>query len=77
MTRHVFPYVRIRARLRGDCPVCGKTTTRTCVFEHTVNPFNRRADGEPKTQDEVRDDVTAEANTWVPDFTHVACSVAS
>lgn len=62
-----------RRRRRGKCPVCGKSSTRSRIFQHTVNPFNRRPDGTPKTYAEVSADVQAEADAWTPDFTHSTC----
>lgn len=59
--------------LVGKCPVCGKNTTRRKTFEHTINPFNKNADGQPKTYDEVRAAVNAEANAWRPNFAHAKC----
>lgn len=66
------PVVTVRER-RGTCPVCGKQTTRRRTFEHTINPFNKNAEGQPKTYDEVRAAVNAEADAWVPDFRHENC----
>jgi hypothetical protein len=43
------------------------------TFEQTVNPWNRRADGTPKTWDEVAVDVRATADAWVPNFQCKAC----
>lgn len=59
--------------LVGKCPVCGKQTTRRKTFEHTINPFNKNADGTVKDWAQVRQDVNAEANAWVPDHRHEAC----
>lgn len=70
MTRYVFEPVMTRRSISGKCPNCGKRVTRSRTFEHTINPFNRNADGAPKTYSEVRADVVAEADAWVPDFTH-------
>ena len=57
----------------GKCPVCGKRVVRKATFEHTVNPFNKNKDGNIKSDSEVRQDVNAEADRWVPDFTHDKC----
>lgn len=73
MTLHTFESIRVRRTKRGKCPGCGKTTSRTRVFEQTVNPFNRGADGEAKTSSEVREAVEADADAWAPDFRHDGC----
>lgn len=72
-TRVVFERVRTRRTKRGACSECGRETSRTRVFEHTVNPFNRNAGGEPKTREEVSVAVNAEADSWMPDFRHGKC----
>lgn len=71
---HTFPVVSIARAVKGNCPVCGKSNIRRQRFEHTVNPFNRNADGAPKTREEVFKDVQEEANAWRPDHTHRACA---
>lgn len=49
----------------GKCAGCGKKTTRRVKVEHTVNPFNKTADGRPKTRAEVAADVRAELEAKV------------
>jgi hypothetical protein len=62
----------------GKCPGCGKRVTRSCTFEHTVNPFNRHpTEDRPKTWEEVAVDVRAKADAWQPDFTCQACDTAA
>lgn len=72
-TTRFQPVMAVRSVV-GTCPVCGKRTTRRRTFEHTINPFNRNADGQMKSYDEVRADVNAEADAWDPDFTHAKCA---
>lgn len=60
-----FHAISMSRRKFGPCHKCGKRRQRTKVFEHTVNPFNRRADGTPKSEAEVREDVRAEADAWM------------
>lgn len=68
--RHVFERVSTSRKRVGNCPNCGKRVTRSRTFEETVNPFNWNAEGEVKSSAEVRADVEALADEWVPDFTH-------
>ena len=64
MTR--FARVEVRAQRKGKCETCGKRWTKTRTFWHSVNPFNTRADGAPKSRAEVLADVQAEADDWQP-----------
>ena len=75
-TTHHFYGPSYRAERTGTCPTCGKKTRRTHTFEQTVSPFNRRADGQIKTWEEVRVDVKAAAAAWDPPadiFEHEKC----
>lgn len=76
MTTYRFQQVKTKATRRGKCPSCGKSVARTRVFMNTVNPFNRNADGVPKSYGEVFADVRDEAAAWAPSasyFEHDAC----
>lgn len=75
-TTHVFPKIEAKRSHSGHCPVCGRAVRRSRTFWHTVNPFNRRADGTVRTPAEVRVEVEREADAWVPDFTHATCRAA-
>ena len=52
-----FEPVRLRQSVGYKCTSCGKPLTRVVCVEYTVNPFNKNADGVPKTREEVRADV--------------------
>ena len=69
-----FEKVQRRRSALGKCPVCDRYVQRRVTFEQTVNPFNLNADGSEKTREQVAEAVKAEADAWVPDFTHLACS---
>lgn len=71
-----FEPVKTMRRASGACPVCGKKTTRSRTFEHTVSPFNRNTNGQVKSREEVRADVHDEAEAWQPDFRHPVCREA-
>ena len=62
-----FARVEVRAQRKGKCETCGKRWTKTKTFWHSVNPFNRRDDGTPKTRAEVLQDVRTEADSWNPE----------
>src|ERR1044072_8347140 len=55
LTSYSFQSYPATVVARFDCPKCGKKNrTRTFCAECTVNQFNRREDGEPRTAAEVR-----------------------
>lgn len=68
-----YDEVKSKATARGPCPICGKTNTRSTTCTETINPFNRNADGEPKTPAEVRASVDAKARAWKPPPERFTC----
>lgn len=64
MTRVVFREETLRTTKRGTCGRCAKAHTRSKTFSQTVNPWNRRPDGVPKSPAEVRASLVAEADAW-------------
>lgn len=71
-----YQRVRVQQQREGYCPICGGKVTRSKTFEQTVNPWNRNADGTPKTAREVLIAVQAVAAEWHPsieEFTHAKC----
>ena len=61
-----FDRVEVKEHRKGTCETCGKRWVKTKTFWHSVNPFNTRADGKPKSRAEVLADVQAEADAWQP-----------
>jgi len=55
--RITFDVVRLAMQVGYKCKGCGKPRTKAVRVEHTVNPFNRNADGIPKSREEVYRDV--------------------
>lgn len=54
---------------------CGKTVRRSTTLSQTVNPFNKNADGQPKTEQEIRAELKAEAEAWQPtNDIHAECA---
>lgn len=66
-----FQQVHAYRSLVGECPNCGKKTKKSRKFTMTVNPYNVNEDGEVRSVSEVREQVNAEADAWVPDFSHI------
>lgn len=69
-----FEPIRSTWTKSGLCPVCGRRVRRSKTFEQTLNPFNRNALGEPKTRDQIWDELRDKGRAWVPDFTHWRCT---
>lgn len=46
-------------------PVTGKRRSKTMTFWQTQNPFNKNADGTPKSYDQIRAEIEAEADAWM------------
>lgn len=72
-------FIRLKhsARRTGKCPACGKRVTRSRTFEGSVNPYNLREDGQPRTISEVHAQLVVQAEQWVPNFLHEACEGTS
>lgn len=68
MTRYVFERVERRATKRVKCAGgCGKLQPRARTFYQTINPFNKRADGLPKTRQDILAELEVEARNWQSD----------
>lgn len=64
MTRYTFEKVQIKWSKRLPCPECGKKLARSRTFMQTINPWNAHPDGTPRTYEEIRQNVIAEARAW-------------
>lgn len=60
-----FEEVTRRAAKNLPCPDCGKKVRRQTTFMQTINPWNKNAAGEPKTRQEIQDELKADAAAWV------------
>jgi hypothetical protein len=60
-----FPAIEQRVSKTAKCIRCEKRLRRATTISKTVNPFNRRADGTPKSRAEVGADVAAAAGQWM------------
>lgn len=63
MTLYSFQEVALRAEKSGKCG-CGKRRTRREKFWQTLNPFNKNAEGEPKTAQEIRVELAEKIQAW-------------
>lgn len=64
MTTYRFEEIKQQARKRVPCDECGKKVSRQRTFSQTLNPFNKNADGEPKSPQEIDEELAAEAQAW-------------
>ena len=64
MTVYVFPAVKYPAEKYLPCPKCGKKIRRRMTFEQTLNPFNKNADGLPKSRREIIAELANRASEW-------------
>ena len=68
-TYHVtFDVVKARREVKRKCSRCGKSRKRIFTVENTINPFNKNAQGFPKSATEVRADVEAQVDAEVAAF---------
>ncbi len=65
--RQTFRGIRASASYKCSCSECGKQLTRQATAEHTVNPYNKDADGNIKSPQQVREDAQKAANQKAKD----------
>jgi len=72
--RYTYEKCSLSTSKSGKCAVCGKQVTRKTTVTHTINPFNKNADGIPKNRSEVYDCVKAELAEWKKEpVKHAGC----
>jgi hypothetical protein len=59
-----FQVIPMTVRKSVKCSSCGKRIQRQRTFEQTVNPWNKNADGEPKTVQEILEEHRVRAAEW-------------
>lgn len=64
MTRYIFTEIAVKG-VRKWTDADGKKRQETRKFSQTLNPFNKRADGEPKTEFDIRCEINAECDAWL------------
>ncbi len=72
MPTYRFQEVRRSKTIKFKCG-CGKRFQRTVAAMQTINPFNRNADGRPKTYAEIWRDLGEELGGISPDPTCPGC----
>lgn len=76
MPTYVFQEVKRSVTRKLKCRVCGKPFQRSTTFSQTINPFNKTAEGQPKTYAEIWRELGVEADAWQPDDRCTACKNA-
>lgn len=59
-----FREVALRGRKRVPCQSCGKFITRQRKFWQTLNPFNKKPDGELKQASDIHAELRDEQRKW-------------
>ena len=62
--RFVFEIVETKATVTWADPATGKKRQRTEKFSQTINPFNKGADGQPKSREQIREEINRAARLW-------------
>jgi hypothetical protein len=62
-----YDAVKHTTKKRVSCRSCGKSFYRQRTFYQTINPFNKNAEGYPKSRSEIWTELKAESESWQPD----------
>jgi hypothetical protein len=74
MPTYRFREIKHQASKNLPCPGCGKKLRRQRTFMQTLNPFNKNADGQVKTELEIVRELNATAAKWETEpEAHDAC----
>ena len=69
-----FREIKIYGTRQGDCGVCGKPATRKTNFAQTINPFNKDANGNIKTEAQIMKELQEKRTEWIKGQpTHKRC----
>ena len=72
-----FRELKQQAQRRLKCRACGKRFSRSRTFTQTLNPYNRRPDGAPKSAAEIYASLREQADAWQPDDLCTKCADAA
>lgn len=64
MPTYTFREVPLYGTKTVPCSGCGKKLRRQRKFSQTLNPFNKAADGRPKTAKQIQDELATEIRQW-------------
>jgi hypothetical protein len=66
MPVYVFERVKRHMTKYVPCRGCGRPLRRSATFEQTINPFNKGADGVPKTREQIGAELDDQVKGWYP-----------
>lgn len=73
-----FERVPLTVKKSVPCTECGKAVRRQRTFEQTRNPWNKNADGRPKTYADIYRELGAKGDAWKDEpETHPKCAEAA
>ena len=74
MPTYRFERVPLTVHKSVPCTGCGKKVRRQRTFEQTRNPFNKNADGFPKSYGDIYRELNEEGDAWKAEpETHPKC----
>jgi hypothetical protein len=65
MPTYTFEKVEHPAQKNTKCIGCGKRLRRRTTLYQTLNPFNKNAQGQPKSRQEIYAELEAKAERWL------------
>lgn len=67
MIRSTFSVILVKATYRWKDPETGRTRQESKKFCQTLNPFNKNAQGQQKTINEIRVELMKDRDAWLLD----------
>lgn len=64
MPTYTFQKVELYGEKTVKCSECGKRLRRRTTFFQTLNPYNKNADGQPKSRDEIYAELRVKREQW-------------
>lgn len=60
-----YEVIKIKAQKHIKCAICRTWITRSTTFMQTLNPFNKKADGNVKSREEIMAELNVRRNQWI------------
>ena len=61
----IYPEIRVRPQKHVRCSDCGAWVTRSKLFFQTLNPHNKKKNGEIKTREDIEAELSVIASDWM------------
>lgn len=67
MVAYTFTPIKVKAQVKVTCSHegCKKKVQRTKIFEQTLNPYNRDSEGNVKTEQQIRSELSSRRTEWI------------